>query len=1228
MADPTFQFNWLHLTDLHWGLSDQDVLWPNIKGAFYDSLETIHSQCGPWHAVLFTGDLVQDGTMEQFDQLQAQVITPLFEHLKKLGSENVAFLPVPGNHDLQRPPKTPRSAVLSILRKPELFENFRKEIFSSKDNEYLQEFARSFSGYTEWLEQLRTGSSIQFNVGVVPGDFSATLPVSNGRGIGIAGLNTAFLQLQRGNFHGKLAWDPRQLHEVCDGDPVAWSKQHDFCILMTHHGPAWLNSRSATNLYSEINPAGRFVAHLFGHTHKPFSTEHSVGGGELVRLCQGRSLFGLMEYGEPPDTERLHGFSAWRIEVRNGRGTIRQWPLKATNEGGGDWRLVPDHDLFTLLLDNGTEPREFVLPKSRARPPSNGGAKHPDAFQYDIDDRVKPEMLVFYCGGDERLVAILVEELGCFGWTSLPYLLDGGSFKATFSEAGHSRGRVFCFVASAGFDSNPTCLAMVQQVRHECSEARRLFVCVGIENVKCVASDAFVCTKEGRGGVQRIDIIDLAEKLDALGRNLPYPRSFLKARRDIYFMPNPITKLLSQNELRIPRNRVVEKLLHIVRSHRVVAISGMPSSGRSALAVDLLMNLTTREPDRAGWPMTVIGTRVCDGSVPDLPRLCSIVFDALGPPPGAAEDDRAVALVRLLEACETWLVLDQFEAAIGSDGRCKDPDLARFLRIADDKLDKGRVIVTASSASVDFGRGQSCVNFSIPEWTHPELKELAVHIAETMKVPAPAAQTLHKLQDLASGNPYLMFVAVRQWSATGFVPAVLNSKLKPYELLGGLMKTVSVTGMAILHILDLYSTFSAGVKLIRRTLKQIHRQALDLKLPATMDVDSELASLRDMGLIQIQYNNTGETHFRLPGLVSDCLQKEYPLEQALRHDIAKVLAGCILEGKGDVEDCFDLVAPANCDGQSWRWGGLSNEVVGRAVRAANVLIGAGDTSYAAELLMGEKTEVLKTFNRIAPASVRSNFFSRFRVATQGNPITYQEATRGLALAQADMAEYSDSIKHLHEAIDVLEDTSEQIAPDEVNRYKAKDLELIAYCERHLKRFDNSADTYRNALRLLVTSGCEDDRCKSLRGLGNSLLALGDYSQARQLFDDSEEIAKDLPTPRRIFNLGRINCDRAILEMHNGDLGTAKMLCIDGMSAMRECGDLWNERIASMNLCGIELALHGDVEDVSMRLKALIEEFNKLENLLALQCAAENLETLVCSPATVRTPNGWNYVELM
>lgn len=54
-------FGFLHLSGLHQGLDGQSHLWPSLREKFYGDLKQNHEVNGPWHALLFTGDLTQSG---------------------------------------------------------------------------------------------------------------------------------------------------------------------------------------------------------------------------------------------------------------------------------------------------------------------------------------------------------------------------------------------------------------------------------------------------------------------------------------------------------------------------------------------------------------------------------------------------------------------------------------------------------------------------------------------------------------------------------------------------------------------------------------------------------------------------------------------------------------------------------------------------------------------------------------------------------------------------------------------------------------------------------------------------------------------------------------------------------------------------------------------------------------------------------------------------------------
>lgn len=350
----TNQFNWLHLTDLHWGQEGQGPLWSQVRTAFFEDLERLHARCGPWHAVLFTGDLVYSGKPEQFQDMQRHVLDRLWKKLDELGSGEAVLLAVPGNHDLARPDVKKPSAALRQLLRTERFDEIAEDLYEDPDGEYARIISNSLRAYQDWW---RKAPHLPHGIseGLLPGDFAATVEVGKRR-IGIAGLNTTFLQLQGGDYKGKLAWDLRQLHHVC-GDVDDWVAGHDACLLLTHQGPDWLLP-AARDAYPEIYPAPRFAAHLFGHMHEAKLYGYTEGEGDVIRQWQSASLFGLEKFGDPPTIGRRHGYSAGRIEFRPEGPVIRTWPRLATRDGGG-WYLVADNRRARLEVDEGTQLRQL-----------------------------------------------------------------------------------------------------------------------------------------------------------------------------------------------------------------------------------------------------------------------------------------------------------------------------------------------------------------------------------------------------------------------------------------------------------------------------------------------------------------------------------------------------------------------------------------------------------------------------------------------------------------------------------------------------------------------------------------------------------------------------------------------------------------------------------------------------------------------------------------------------
>lgn len=208
-------FSWLHLSDLHQGMSEQRWLWPQVEEMFFDDLKELHLQCGPWDAVLFSGDLTQRGSAEEFQRLN-QVLERLWTHLRSLGS-NPALVAVPGNHDLTRPSAlSPEVKVLASWRREKVVQD---DFWNNSSSRYRQIVIDAFANYAQWWKTHPFPRVEQSQEGLLPGDASFSF-VKNGHRFGVVGLNSAFLQLAGGNYEQKLSLGVAQFHAACGGNGV------------------------------------------------------------------------------------------------------------------------------------------------------------------------------------------------------------------------------------------------------------------------------------------------------------------------------------------------------------------------------------------------------------------------------------------------------------------------------------------------------------------------------------------------------------------------------------------------------------------------------------------------------------------------------------------------------------------------------------------------------------------------------------------------------------------------------------------------------------------------------------------------------------------------------------------------------------------------------------------------------------------------------------------------
>src|SRR5689334_13349407 len=141
-------FSWLHVTDLHQGQRGQDLLFHRVQTSLYADLRERHDETGPWDLVLFTGDLTQRGSREEFEALN-DTLCELWGQFESWGSQPI-LLAVPGNHDLVRPDVAdPRLQELARWPDKAMVERFWRDPESPQRKLVVEAFAN----YSTWWNE-------------------------------------------------------------------------------------------------------------------------------------------------------------------------------------------------------------------------------------------------------------------------------------------------------------------------------------------------------------------------------------------------------------------------------------------------------------------------------------------------------------------------------------------------------------------------------------------------------------------------------------------------------------------------------------------------------------------------------------------------------------------------------------------------------------------------------------------------------------------------------------------------------------------------------------------------------------------------------------------------------------------------------------------------------------------------------------------------------------------
>lgn len=304
---------WLHLSDFHVGkdLYEQKRLFAEILMEV-DRWKTQNNFVPDY--VFITGDIANKGLKKEYEAFRKEFLVPLQEKF----DGNTVVIPIPGNHDIERPNPDMLDHE-KAFKSPSKFFDASKEGKTARDQvlprfKHYKKLMAASGMSPDWLAS-NDGAAIHIR------------PLA-GLQVGVIGLNTAWLC--KGDLDKDWLSPGYRIVEAA----LKRIKACPIKIVLGHHPLTWwaeTEERNIRSLFAEFN-----VIYLHGHKHKA-EGRFEEGGVDQFLVLQAGAAFQARE-----DVERwVNGFSWGELDPVAAEVKISPW--RWVNR---EWR--PDVDSITL----------------------------------------------------------------------------------------------------------------------------------------------------------------------------------------------------------------------------------------------------------------------------------------------------------------------------------------------------------------------------------------------------------------------------------------------------------------------------------------------------------------------------------------------------------------------------------------------------------------------------------------------------------------------------------------------------------------------------------------------------------------------------------------------------------------------------------------------------------------------------------------------------------------